>query len=305
VTRVLVTGGTGFIGRQALAPLAERGFEVHAVARREPPAELAPLATWHRFDLLEYDAAEAAVAAVEPTHLLHLAWFAEHGAFWTSPENVRWVEASLRLLRAFAAAGGRRAVLAGTCAEYDWSFGTLVEDETPLRPATLYGASKHGLHTVARAYAAEAGFDLAWGRVFFLYGPHEAPGRLVSSVIGSLLRGEEARTSDGTQVRDFLHVADVADAFAAVLASDVTGAVNVASGEGIELREVVKRIGALTGREELLSIGALPPREGDPPQLVADARRLRDEVGWRPGRTLDQGLEDAVSWWRSELAATP
>jgi nucleoside-diphosphate-sugar epimerase len=305
VTRVLVTGGTGFIGRQALAALAERGFEVHAVARREPPAELASLAAWHQFDLLDPEGAEGAVAAAEPTHLLHLAWFAEHGAFWTSPENVRWVEASLRLLRVFAGSGGRRAVMAGTCAEYDWSFGTLVEEETPLRPATLYGAAKRGLHEVARAYAAGAGFDLAWGRVFFLYGPHEDAGRLVSSVIGSLLRGEEARTSEGTQVRDFLHVADVADAFAALLASDVTGAVNVASGDGIEIRKVVQRIGELTGREDLLSIGALPARDGDPPQLVADVRRLRDEVGWRPHFSLDQGLREAVDWWRGELARRP
>jgi len=299
VSRVLVTGATGFIGRQALAPLAERGFEVHALARGEPPQELAPLATWHRFDLLSPEAAADAVAEAAPTHLLHLAWYAEHGVFWSSPENLRWVEASLRLLRAFADAGGRRAVLAGSCAEYDWSHGLLVEDETPLAPATLYGASKAGLHTVGRAYAAEAGFELAWGRVFFLYGPHEDPRRLVASVARALLQGEEAPSSEGRQVRDFLHVADVGDAFAALAASDVSGAVNVASGEGVAIREVVELVGALAGREDLLRIGALPAREGDPARLVADARRLREQVGWAPRFTLEDGLRDALDWWRA------
>src|SRR5205085_8625551 len=125
---------------------------------------------------------------------------------WTAPENVRWVEASLALLRAFAEAGGRRAVLAGTCAEYDWGAGdeVLNERNTPLRPDTLYGAAKHGLHVVGAAQAAQVGFELAWGRVFFLYGPGEAPGRLVPAVARALLAGEPAKTTAGTQVRDFL-----------------------------------------------------------------------------------------------------
>jgi nucleoside-diphosphate-sugar epimerase len=298
VSRVLVTGATGFIGRNASRALVERGFDVHAVTSGEPPPD--DDVTWHRADLLNADGALDAVHAASPTHLLHLAWYAEHGAFWKSPENVRWVEASLRLLRAFAGASGRRAVVAGTCAEYDWSFGTLKEDETPLAPATLYGAAKHGLHTIAASYAAEAGFELAWGRVFFLYGPREHPSRLVSSVIGSLLRGEEAPTSEGSQVRDFLHVADVADAFAALVASGVTGAVNVASGEGVPVREVVERIGEITGRADLLRVGALATREGDPARISADVRRLRDDVGWRPRLDLDAGLRDTVEWWRRQ-----
>jgi nucleoside-diphosphate-sugar epimerase len=293
VKRVLVTGGSGFIGRQALAPLVQAGHEVHAVARR---ATAQPSAvTWHAADLLGAGSAERIMADAAPTHLLHLAWYAEHGKFWTSPENVRWVEATLALLRAFAAAGGRRAVLAGTCAEYDWSVGdgTFGED-APLRPATLYGAAKCGLHEVARAFAAQAGFDLAWGRVFFLYGADEAPGRLFASVARSLLRGEPARTTDGVQVRDFLHVEDVGAAFAALVASDVAGPVNIASGEGVAVREAIIEIARAVGRPELLELGALSQRPGEPARLVADARRLREQVGFVPRHGLRDGVAGMV-----------
>jgi nucleoside-diphosphate-sugar epimerase len=298
VTRALVTGASGFVGRHALRPLADRGFDVHAVTSREPPAELEDLAVWHRADLLEPGAAEAVIDAARPTHLLHLAWYAEHGEYWTSLENVRWVEASLRLLRRFAATGGERAVVAGTCAEYDWSRSPLSEADTPLAPATLYGAAKHGLHVVAAALAARAGFELAWGRIFFLYGPNEDPRRLVASVARSLARGEPAPASHGRQLRDFLHVADVADAFCALVASRVTGAVNVAAGTSVAIREVVELLGELSGRPELLELGALPARPGDPDDLSADVGRLRDGVGWRPGRSLEDGLRETLEWWR-------
>jgi nucleoside-diphosphate-sugar epimerase len=296
--RALVTGATGFVGRHALRALAELGFEVHAASRGEPPAELAGLAVWHRADLLEPSSAEAVIGATRPSHLLHLAWYAEHGEYWGSLENVRWVEASLRLLRRFADADGRRAVVAGTCAEYDWSRSPLSEVDTPLRPATLYGAAKHGLHVVAAALAAGAGFELAWGRIFFLYGPHEDPRRLVASVARALVRGERAPASHGRQLRDFLHAEDVAGAFAALLASEVTGAVNVASGQGVAIRDVVALLGELSGRPELVELGALPARPGDPAELVADVGRLREEVGWRSGRSLEEGLGETLEWWR-------
>jgi nucleoside-diphosphate-sugar epimerase len=301
LNRALVTGATGFIGRQTLSRLAERGFDVHAVGRSAPPAATSK-ATWHIVDLLAPGAAERLVRAIRPSHLLHLAWFATPGEFWSSSENHRWVEASTTLIREFAAAGGERVVVAGTCAEYDWDTGVCVEGETPLEPATLYGHCKHVLYKRTQQLATEAGIAAAWGRIFFVYGPHEHPSRLVASVIGSLLRGEEARCSHGQQVRDFLHVADVADAFVSLVDSDAAGPLNIASGSCTRVRHLVELVAAAIGRRDLLRFGAVPTPPGEPPVLVADVRRLREELAWVPGFTLEEGVMQTVEWWRKEGA---
>jgi nucleoside-diphosphate-sugar epimerase len=296
----MLTGATGFVGRNALTALAGAGHEVHAVARRRGPSF--PGVSWHEADLLDDAEIVAGVLAeVRPQALVHLAWYAEHSRFWTSIENVRWVEGSLELLRAFSAAGGTRAVLAGSCAEYEWS-RELFREDAPQRPATLYGACKQGLHTIATAFADQVGLSLAWGRLFFLYGPHEAPARFVPALVRALLAGERAPMTAGTQRRDFMHVADAGAAFAALADSPLTGAINIASGEGIELRALASQIAMYAGGEhgeQLLGIGELPPREGDPPSLVADTGRLRDELGFHARMTLDAGLQDTISWWRA------
>src|SRR5262249_4985499 len=149
------------------------------------------------------DTVAAIINRVRPSHLLHLAWTTEPGSYWTSPDNVRWLEASLSLLRAFAAHGGERVVMAGTCAEYDWAEGICREYPTPLRPISVDGVCKNALREVSESLGTRLGLRTAWGRVFFLYGPHEHPRRLVASVIGSLLHGEPALCSEGTQRRDF------------------------------------------------------------------------------------------------------
>jgi nucleoside-diphosphate-sugar epimerase len=300
LSSALVTGATGFIGRNTLARLAERGFDVHAVARSAPPDK--SQAIWHTTDLLEPGAARRLVRAIRPSHLLHLAWFATPGEFWSSPENHRWVEASTTLIREFAAADGKRVVVAGTCAEYDWSSSLFVEGETRLEPATLYGRSKHLLYKQTQQLAREAGIAAAWGRIFFVYGPHEHPNRLVASVIRSLLRGTDARCSHGQQVRDFLHVADVADAFVALVDSDTVGPMNIASGSPTRVKDLVELIAAAIGRRDLLRFGAVPTPPGEPPVLVADVRRLREELGWVPRFSLEAGVMQTVKWWRREDA---
>jgi nucleoside-diphosphate-sugar epimerase len=292
MSRVLLTGATGFLGRQALAALTASGHEVHAVARH--PDAGPPGVIWHEADLL---VDSTLVARVEAEVLVHLAWYAEHGRFWTSVENVRWVEASLALLRAFAAAGGRRAVMAGTCAEYEWSRDVYAES-APLAPASLYGAAKHGLHVVARTLCKQLDIQLAWGRLFFLYGPREAPGRFVPSIVLALMRAEPARMTEGTQMRDFLHSADAGAAFAALAESDITDAVNIASGQAVSLRELAGQIARRLGRERLLRVGAVAGAENETPVLVADVTRLRDELGWSPRIELADGLDDVIAWWR-------
>lgn len=297
--RVLLTGAGGFIGRHCLPVLRNAGFEIHALSRagHETGYEV----QWHAVNLFEDGAAERLLAEVRPTHLLHLAWYAEPGRYWSAPENFQWVRASLALLHAFATQGGQRVVMAGTCAEYDWRYGWCSENVTPLTPATVYGTCKHSLQAMLAAYSRQYGLSSAWGRIFFLYGPHEHPSRLVSSVIRSLLKRQAAECSSGEQIRDFLHVADVASAFVALLDSEAQGPVNIASGEAVAIRDVVSRIGERLGRLELLRLGTRPTPAEEPPLLLADVRRLNREVGWRPTIGLHAGLDATIDWWRDQL----
>ncbi|MFI5004192.1 MAG: NAD-dependent epimerase/dehydratase family protein [Solirubrobacterales bacterium] len=301
---VLVTGAGGFIGRHALAPLAATGMEVHAITSSRPPAGAPAGVRWHRADLLAPHAAADLAREVRPSHLLHFAWCTQPGLYWTASENLDWVQASLRLLRAFGKAGGRRAVFAGTCAEYAWGRRTHCVEErpavsgTPTAPATLYGAAKHGLHVVADAWARQTGMALAWGRIFSVYGPHEHPDRLVGGLARALLRGEPAACSHGRQLRDYLYAPELGAAFAALLASEVTGALNMASGEPVRVEEVVAAVAAAAGRPDLVRRGARPGGQGEPDSLTADVRRLRDEVGWAPTVGLHEGVSRTVDWWR-------
>jgi len=298
VKRVLLTGASGFIGRHTVPRLLERGYEVHAVGRSGVPA---PGACWHKTDLLDHAQARSLVMAVRPSHLLHLAWYAEHRKFWTSPENLRWVTATENLLDFFAYAGGRRAVVAGTCAEYDWSRGECDESTTPLAPATRYGICKDSTRASMDAWSRRTGVSGSWGRIFHLYGPYEHPDRLVPSIICALLRDEDARCTHGRQLRDFLHVEDVASAFVALLDSDVAGAVNIGSGAAVSIADVAERIAGLLGRQHRLKLGALEAPPDDPARLLPVVRRLMDELQWRPRHGLDDGLRHTIEWWRAHL----
>lgn len=301
--RVLVTGARGFIGRHALVTLREQGFEIHAVTHGDPPAPPRDGSwQWHRADLLDIAAIEPLVRRVRPTHLLHFAWDAVPGRYWTSLDNFAWVRASLELLRRFHECGGTRVVMAGTCAEYDWSYGYCYEGVTPTNPATTYGVCKLSMQRMLQAYCAETGVSGAWGRIFFLYGPHEHPSRLVSSVVCSLLRGEFARCSVGTQIRDFLHVQDVADGFVALLESDVTGPVNIGSGQPVTLKEVIYAIAAELDGQDLVRLGAILAPPTDPRLLCADIDRLTTDVRWSPAYTLRDGLRHTIEWWRQNLS---
>jgi nucleoside-diphosphate-sugar epimerase len=240
------------------------------------------------------------VAESQPSHLLHLAWDIAPGKWAEAPGNLDWVRASLDLVTAFRQAGGRRVVSAGSCLEYDWSYGYCAEDRTPLAARTLYGTCKHALQLLTTAMSSDGAFSSAWGRIFFLYGPLEHPDRLVASVIRSLLSGVPARTSHGRQVRDYLYSDDVADAFVRLLESEVTGPINIASGQAVRLREIVERIGDLTGRKELIQLGAIPAAATDTPLVVADTTRLTSALGWTPSWDLDRGLQATIDWWRTQ-----
>lgn len=303
--RVLVTGASGFVGRYCLPMLLERGFEVHAVSSRPSVATGTNGSTeglcWHVADLFDAAAVNSVLQSVQPSHLLHMAWITEPRRYSHAPENLDWLAASIQLVRAFHAFGGRRVVMTGSCAEYDWTHGWCSEGVTPLQPSTLYGQCKHALQSTLAAYSKQFGFSWGWGRLFFLYGPHGHPARIPGVVIESLLRGEPALCSHGGQIRDFVHIADAAKALALLVDSDVQGPVNVASGEPITIREIVLKIADHVGRRDLVRFGAIQTPPNDPPLVVADVRRLRQELACLPDYSLASGLAATLEWRQGEL----
>ena len=305
--KVLLTGASGFIGRHCLTLLRARGYEVHAVGNDHLPNSLpdSPSVVWHRADLLDHRAVRELLDQTRPTHLLHLAWYAVPGKFWTSSENLRWVTASLELFQQFALAGGQRLVASGTCAEYSCDNGATTQTEgvSPTVPTTLYGACKHALHVMLEAFAEQSGLSYAWGRVFFPYGPHEHTERLLAYAVRSLLQNEKVNCTHGRQVRDLMYVEDVANALVSVLDSQVVGPVNIGSGQGVALKTVIETIAERLGSKDLVRLGALAARADEPAAIVANVRRLRGEVGFVPAYTLDQGLQATIDWWRQQLPA--
>jgi nucleoside-diphosphate-sugar epimerase len=183
--RILVTGGSGFIGRHAVAELHNLDFEVHVIGRQSGDSTIfAPQVIRHQVDVLDRRAVSDLIRTIRPTHLLHLAWITTHGAYWRSPDNLDWLAATVHLARTFAEAGGSRMVTAGTSAEYDWTDPKLAssncfEYSTPIIPRTFYGVTKDACRRALEAYSTESGIQTAWGRVFFLFGPSEDQRRLV------------------------------------------------------------------------------------------------------------------------------
>ena len=292
--RVLVTGGGGFVGRACLPVLADRGFEVHAVTRRVPPN---PSRTqWHPGDLRDPTTIGSLMSRIQPTHLLHLAWYTQPGSFWSSRENLEWLDRSIGLFQMFAECGGTRIVATGSCAEYDWSGGICREATTPCRPSTLYGRTKLAAATYLEAMSGH-GLSTSWARLFFLYGPGASEQRMPGVVISALNRNEFANCSEGTQRRDFLHIEDAGRAIVSLLDSEVTGPTNICSGEATQIRELAMQTAELIGKPELLRIGTVPAAANEPPLIVGDNSRLRDELGWSARYSLAQGLRQTIDSW--------
>lgn len=298
--RVLVTGGTGLIAQHSLDPLIKHGLEVHVISS-QPVVGMRDDINFYSANLLDCHRHLNLMKRIQPHYLLHAAWYTENGQFWDAVANVYWLKASISLADAFFAVGGERLLGVGTCAEYDWREDECIEGKTSENPLNLYGKMKKSTYECLLALAKSKGRMVAWGRVFFPYGPRENKSRLIPYIITQLLQEKHAKCTHGNQIRDFLHVSDIGAALAAVLLSDVEGIINIASGIPIKIKDVAIKIAKQLHKEELIQLGAIAEPLYSPACILANVNRLKNEVGWQPALSLDIGLQNTISWWQQTL----
>jgi nucleoside-diphosphate-sugar epimerase len=300
--RILVAGAAGFIGRSVVAALrAESDAEIHAVGRN-PASPFGGGICYHVTDLLDAEDTDRVFDLVRPTHLIQLAWCSEHNVYWRDHANFSWIDSNLRIARAFLRNGGERCLFAGTSAEYDWKAdGPFHEFLSPLKPQLLYGASKLACFHALSAFFEQEKVSWSWARMFCPFGPNEDRRRLIPKTCLRILAGETLDFDSARDLRDFLHVEDVAAALCATLRSDLQGPVNVASGQPVTVREVLTLVARHLGREEAIRFAAEGPDQPVPSQpIVADVTRLVEEAGWSPEKTLSDRLKETCEWWKTQ-----
>ncbi len=256
---VLLTGGLGFVGRQVLRKLLERGIQVRLVVRKGKQEELVPVEITGPIvttpDLFSEGVDWWAEVCSKIDTVIHCAWYADPADYLLSPRNLDCLIGTLRLAQGVAKAGVRRFVGIGTSVEYELSAGMLSVD-TPLRPSTPYGGAKAAAFTMLSQWLPTQKVGFAWCRLFNLYGEGEDVRRLVPYLRAKLSEGELAELTSGSQVRDFLDVATAGDMIADFACGSQQGAVNICSGVPVTVRELAERLADEYGRRDLLRLGA-------------------------------------------------
>ena len=294
--RVFITGASGFIGSHVTRALLDKNHHVTVLIKPgDTMTRLKPLRD--RFDttagmLEDTDLLEKIISGFKPDACIHLAWYAEPGKYLRDAQNIQSLAASLSLFDVLIKAGCRGIVTAGTCFEYDTDFGYLHED-TPARPASLYAAAKLSCGLLGRQMAMQAGVHFAWGRIFYPYGPQEDQRRLVPGAIAALKQGVPFPATPGEQVRDYIHVSDVAAAFCTLMEEQADGIFNISSGFPVSIRHVLDMIGSLMKRPDLIHLDALPYRNGEPPFICGNNTRMKS-LGWKPSYSLPDGLSETI-----------
>lgn len=281
MTRVLLTGGTGFVGRQILKRLLARGCHVRMVVRKAVslPDEVEQVDVG---DLFDAGPSTLQDLCTDMDVVCHAAWYAIPGKYLTADENVDCLSGSLRLGQAAIAAGVPRFVGVGTCFEYNLGDGYLRTD-TALAPATLYGACKASAYLSLSRMMEQEGRSFAWCRLFYLYGEGEDGRRLAPYIRSQLAAGEAAELTSGRQIRDYLDVEEAGRMIADAALGSVQGALNICSGLPVTVADMALRIADEFGSRDLIKLGARQDSPGDPPcvfgepSVVIWPEEMRDE----------------------------
>lgn len=285
--KVLLTGATGLIGKYAIQPLIDNGFEVFAISSAEK-GNSKDNVNWIKADLLNSSDIRLLFEQIKPEYLLHFAWDTTPKVYLESNLNFDWLEASLEMLKQFKLNGGKRAVFAGTCFEYKFKDEPLKEDGE-LNPTSTYAKCKNHLNQLSTIYSEKNDISFGWGRIFYVYGENENPQRLVPVLINNLKNNKEVTITTGELIKDYMFAQDIASGFVKFLDSEVRGNVNICTNIPIKVKEIANIIAKRLNKEHLVKFKNQDNNE--PKIILGDNTRLSQEVKFTPKYPLEAGLD--------------
>ena len=301
-SKVLIIGGFGVIGSSLIGQLALQEnadeFEIHVATRTASFSSsfmesLNIVLHVHQLDIFNLDQVSSFLKGIRARYLVHLAWVTTHGKYWDDPSNFSWLKASSHLFREFYLFGGERVLGVGTSAEYTWPSGVPLGEKTSLRnPASFYGQCKLQLFYELQDIANHSGrSSFAWARLFNVYGGEDikTSKKLFSKVARSLLQKQTLKFDHCSQLRDFLHVDEVASALLKVLFSHHHGAINIGSSNPITIRGFIVLIAGALNSDHLIQFSE--PHDPDCKDIVIpDTSILSHSLNWRPARCTIESI---------------
>jgi nucleoside-diphosphate-sugar epimerase len=268
---ILLTGATGFVGKQIFKSLSKSKVRIVPVVRLGKESSVQNQPNVDRIvcspDIFKESADWWAEQCKRIDVVIHAAWYAEPGKYLQSSKNMDCLLGSLNISIGATSAGVKRFVGVGTCFEYDLSTGVL-STGTPLNPSTPYAGAKAALYMGLSQWLPEQSVEFAWCRLFYLYGEGEDERRLVPYLHKQLAKGEAVELTSGKQIRDFLDVSEAGKIIAEIALARQSGPINVCSGAPITVRQLAEKIADKYGRRDLLKFGARPDNLVDPPCVL-------------------------------------
>lgn len=297
MSRILITGASGFVGAAVADLAARRGHQVTALVRNPTAPRVAVLADRCAIavaDLADIDVVQGAIAEARPDIIIHSAWEGVSGPARASDAQLDNIRTTVALLDAGLAAGMGRFIGIGSQAEYG-RHDRRIDESAATEPFLLYGAAKLSACHLTRQRAGDAGISFGWLRLFSPYGPGDNPNWLIPSVATQILAGQAPRTSAGTQKWDYLHISDTAEGIlAAALTESAQGVFNLSSGRAVAVRTIVEHIRDLACPGLPLTFGEIPFGPNQIMHLEGDSSRLGAATGWAPRIAIEEGLATVV-----------